>query len=113
MVEFDFEEPEVEDNSLSHLNRERIRIRQLRKTLKVIQSADIDPTIVQPIVKQSRNMVLQRFLGFDNELRKLDGEKSGAWKLTDCHDHNNKPHCWVCGQHIYSILLWNENIGKL
>jgi hypothetical protein len=73
----------------------------------VKHAAELDKSLVRPVVKHTKSLTLHRYLGFDNEFIKLPGTASGAWRL------RSQPHCWVCGQRIYSILLWNQSIGRL
>lgn len=45
---------------------------------------------------------------------------SAQWKLYSNIDdldysdlsHGSQNDCWVCDQHIYSLIFWNELIGK-
>jgi hypothetical protein len=62
---------------------------------------------------------MYRHLGFDDHCVTRDKDKKiqkkinkilpSRWKVILDSQHK----CWVCDRHIYSLMFWNEGIGKV
>ena len=71
----------------------------------------------QNIEPERRNLVVTRKLGHKSDIpgsgqwvvhtNVLDIENPGSPSVKPCQE------CWICDQHIYSIVFWNEYIGSV